>query len=129
MDFHFPLPADLGPLKTEPFLIDVDQVPAAYSYSDTQYEIIKEYIQEFEESLDDEHEVGVMLTNFGHSVTMQVTEISYEKSVLMIFRGYVNGVKATLIQHVSQLNFLLTSVPKESGRPKRRIGFLPPGEE
>ena len=97
--------------------------PSAYSYSDTQFEIIKKHIKRFEASLDSEHEVGILLTNFGQSVLMQVTNITYEKSVLMIFRGFVNGNEATLIQHISQLNFLLTKVPKEEGKEKRKIGF------
>ena len=73
--------------------------------------------------MDDEHEVGVMLTNFGQSVLMSVTNITYEYSVLMVFKGFVNGRVATLIQHINQLNFLLTTIEKEPDRPKRRIGF------
>ena len=103
--------------------------PIAYSYSDTQFEILKDYIQKFEASLDDEHEVGLMLTNFGQSVTMTVTSIGYEESVILVFKGYVNGVMSTLIQHVSQLNFLLTAVPRSPEHPKRRIGFSLPEEE
>lgn len=99
-------------------------VPTRYMWSDTQFEIIRDYIERFEASLDPEHEVGVMLTNFGQSVLMNVTNITYEKSVLMIFKGYVNGRESTLIQHINQLNFLLTSVEKESDRPKRKIGFI-----
>ena len=102
---------------------DFQPSPVAYSYSDTQFSIIKKYILDFQASLDDEHDVGVMLTNFGSTVLMQVTSIGYEKSVLMVFRGYVDGREATLIQHVSQLNFLLTSVPKAPDTPKRKIGF------
>ena len=98
-------------------------VPTRYMWSDTQFEIIREYIERFESSLDHEHEVGVMLTNFGQSILMQVTHITYEKSVLMIFKGFVNGREATLIQHINQLNFMLTSVEKEPDRPKRKIGF------
>ena len=98
-------------------------VPTRYMWSDTQFEIIREYIEQFESSLDPEHEVGVMLTNFGQSILMQVTHITYEKSVLMIFKGFVNGREATLIQHINQLNFMLTSVEKEPDRPKRKIGF------
>ena len=64
----------------------VADVPTRYMWSDTQFEIIKEYVEEFEASLDSDHEVGVMLTNFGQSVLMQVTNITYEKSVLMVFR-------------------------------------------
>ncbi len=79
--------------------------PVAYSYSDTQFEIIKKYVIDFQKSLDAEHDIGVMLTNFGSTVLMEVTEIGYEESVLMVFKGYVDGRKATLIQHINQLNF------------------------
>lgn len=107
---------------------EITPLPIAYSYSDTQFEVLQKYIRNFESTLDPEHEVGVLLTNFGQSVIMHVTEISYEESVLMIFKGYVNGKMSTLIQHVSQLNFLLTSVEKEPDRPKRTIGFVSPTE-
>lgn len=115
MDYNFsglPIPVPEVPVH-----------PIAYSYSDTQFEVIKRYIEEFEDSLDPEHEVGLLLTNFGQKTLMQVTSIGYEKSVLMIFRGFVEDREATLIQHVSQLNFLLTSVPKDPKKPKRKIGF------
>lgn len=107
--------------------IDIDfpviDTPVQYMWSETQFEIIKDYVEKFEATLDSEHEVGLILTNFGQSMVMQVTNISYEKSVLMVFKGYVNGNEATLIQHVHQLNFLLTKIEKEPNRPKRTIGF------
>ena len=104
-------------------LPEMPDMPNWYMWSDTQFEIIKEYVEEFEASLDSDHEVGVMLTNFGQSVLMQVTNITYEKSVLMVFKGIVNGREATLIQHINQLSFLLTTIEKEPDRPKRKIGF------
>ena len=108
-------------------LPEIPDMPHWYMWSDTQFEIIKEYIEEFEASLDNEHEVGLMLTNFGQSVLMQVTDISYEKSVLMVFKGIVNGKPATLIQHINQLSFLLTTVPRsDPEKPKRKIGFQMP---
>lgn len=104
---------------------EVPKTPANQMWADTQFEIIKKYIQSFEESLDDEHEVGFLLTNFGQSVLMQVTEVSFEEPVLMVFNGYVDGKPATLIQHINQLNFLLTKIEKEDPKaPKRKIGFL-----
>lgn len=106
----------------------VEPLPIAFAYSDTQFEIIKRRIKEFESSLDEEHEVGIWLTSFGQSVLMQVTEISYEKSVIMVFKGYVNGKMSSLIQHINQLNFLLTSVEKEPEKQKRPIGFRAPEE-
>lgn len=97
--------------------------PISRSYSDTQFKLLKKYIEEYQATLDDEHEVGLLLANFGQQITMQVCEIGYEKSVLLIFKGYVNGKYSTLIQHVSQLNFLITSIEKSPERPKRKIGF------
>lgn len=104
-------------------IVEVPPPPIAYSFSDTQFEIIKKYVLDFQSQLDGEHDVGVMLTNFGSTVLMEVTEIGYEKSVLMVFKGYVNGRMSTLIQHINQLNFLLTSVPKALEEPHRTIGF------
>ena len=102
----------------------VIDTPMKHMWADEQFEILKRYIRQFERSLDAEHEVGLMMTNFGQSVLMQVTQITYEDPVLMVFKGYVNGREATLIQHVNQLNFMLTSVEKEPDRPKRHIGFI-----
>lgn len=97
--------------------------PLQHMWADEQFEILKRYIQEFEQSLDAEHEVGIMMTNFGQLVLMYVQQITYEDPVLMVFKGNVNGREATLIQHINQLNFMLTSVEKEPDRPKRQIGF------
>ena len=103
--------------------------PKENMWADDQFRILREQIQLFEETLDDEHEVGLMMTNFGQTVTMQVMEITYANPVLMIFRGYVNGRKATLIQHINQLNFMLTSVPLLPNEPKRSIGFIDASEK
>lgn len=110
-------------------LPEMPDMPNWYMWSDTQFELIKQYIEEFEASLDPEHEVGMMLTNFGQSVLMQVTEIGYEKSVMLVFKGFVNGRLSTLIQHINQLNFLLTTVDKDPEKPKRKIGFRIPDED
>lgn len=112
-----------------PPVVTIPRIPQAESYSDTQFEIIKNYVQEFQAGLDAEHDVGLLLTNFGQSVLMEVTSISYEFPVLMVFRGFVNGKQSTLIQHVSQLSFLLTSIPKAPDLPKRQIGFSVSQEE
>ena len=103
--------------------ISID-TPAQHMWVDEQFEILKRYIQEFESTLDIDHEVGIMMTNFGQSVLMQVTQITYEDPVLMVFKGFVNGREATLIQHINQLNFMLTSVEKQPDRPKTQIGFI-----
>lgn len=46
---------------------------------------------------------------------------------MLYFYGFVDGQPAQLIQHMSQLNFLITSVEKvDKDKPARRIGFALP---
>jgi len=118
MDFNYDL------IRSQIQNITIPDMPTQHMWSDTQFEIIKRYVEEFEDSLDKEHEVGLLLTNFGQSVLMNVTQIGFEKSVLMVFKGFVNGQEATLIQHINQINFMLTKVPVEPERPKQKIGFV-----
>lgn len=101
-----------------------------YHMADYSYEVIMDRVKEFEEGLDSDHEVGVMLASFGQSVTMTVTDIGYSNPSTLVFYGYVKSDPATLIQHISQLNFLLIAVPKaDPEKPPRRIGFAPPTED
>ena len=98
-----------------------------YKLADWTYEKIMEQIYKFEKNLDAEHEVALKLTSFGSSLTMIVSSIGYQNPDLLYFHGFVNGTEAQLIQHKSQLNFLLTSVERtDKTKPARRIGFLPP---
>lgn len=95
-----------------------------YSHADYQYEIICKNIQDFQNNLDDEHEVGIQLASFGQSILLNVTGIGYSNPCLIHFYGYYNCNKAHLIQHINQLSFLLLAVPKsDPEKPARRIGF------
>jgi len=112
--------------KPLPLTQNYENLPIRHMWSDTQFDIIKKYIQAYEQTLNPDEELGVCLTQFGQTVMMQVTEITYEKSVTLVFRGLVNGVDSVLIQHISQLNFLLTKIKKqieEPPKPRRPIGF------
>ena len=98
--------------------------------ADVIYENLMEEIIDFQNDLDENHEVGVLLASFGSSVLMNVTELGYQNPDMLFFYGYVNGNEARLIQHVSQLNFLLMSVEKEDKtQPPRRIGFRSSSDE
>lgn len=104
--------------------VDMQKAMRNYQLADYQYEVLMETIGEFESELDDNQEVAVQLASFGQSIMMQVTNIGYSNPSLIHFYGYVNGSKSELIQHVSQLSFLLMATPKaEPDRPARRIGF------
>lgn len=101
-----------------------------YSHADWKHEKIMEQIHEFESTLDSDHELAIQLASFGSSVTMVVTEIGYQNPDMLYFYGFVNGKDSQLIQHMSQLNFLLTSVEKEDKtKPARRIGFIISNDE
>lgn len=91
--------------------------------ADRAYEVISKQIQKYQESLNNDEEVGVMLTSFGQSIVMSVTSIGYQNPNLLYFFGYVNEVESQLIQHISQLNFLLTSIKVKDNRTPNRIGF------
>lgn len=95
-----------------------------YSLADWKYEKLVEQLREYENSLDSEHELALCLASFGSTITMAITDVSYQNPDILYFYGYVNGKPAQLIQHVSQLNILLTSVEREDKtKPARRIGF------
>ena len=87
------------------------------------FEEIREYVPAFEKSLRPDQEVGIMLAAYGPSV-MIVTNISFRDPALFVFRGLIDGKEAVLIQHRSQLNFVLTAmdIPDNSSRPGP-IGF------
>ena len=101
-----------------------------YKMADWKYEKIKEQIEEFQADLSDDVDVCVALASFGTSMIMQVTDIGYQNPDLLYFYGYINGNQTQLIQHISQLNFVLMAVKKEKPeRPPRRIGFAVDNEE
>ena len=92
--------------------------------ADYQYKILVSKIKAFEESLDHEHEVAMQFASFGNPTVINVERISYCNPSIIMFNGTIDGNKATLIQHISQLNFLLLAVRKsEPELPPRRIGF------
>lgn len=98
-----------------------------YNLADFKYDIIKEQVNEFQESLEDNEDVMVQLSTFGSGIIMSVETIRFQNSDLLFFIGTINGEKAQLIQHQSQLNFLLLSKKRENPNDKiKRIGFEPP---
>ena len=94
------------------------------------YKKLVEQIREFEADLDQNHEIAIRLASFGTSILMAVEDVSYQNPDMLYFYGKVNGEEAQLIQHTSQLNFLLLAVQKpDPQKPPRRIGFALPTED
>lgn len=107
---------------------------AAKIQSDGNAEQIAYYLlaeaREFQANLPDAEDVAMALVNFGQFTTLLVESIGNIGYNLVRFSGKdSNGKPMELIQHVSQIDFYLTVVPKETPEtPKRKIGFYPDSE-
>ena len=88
------------------------------------YERLILYIKNFEEQLDNEHEVAMGFTGAQAGV-IRIEGIGFFDPDIVTFYGSdPTGTKTQLIQHVSQLNVLLRALPKDSAEDApKRIGF------
>lgn len=103
---------------------DLKKLDRDYFMADWKYEKLKEQIEDFQKNLPDTMDVYVQLASFGSNILMYVDSIGYQNPDMLYFYGTINGNEAQLIQHVSQLNFLLMALPKiESDTEPKRIGF------
>jgi hypothetical protein len=82
-------------------------------------------VRAFEATLDPEQEVGVRLVSFGQTVTLHARSIGFVNPSLIVFIGETEDPQPIqLVQHVSQVNLLLTCVPKlKPEEPSRVFGF------
>jgi len=80
-------------------------------------------VELFEAKLNDDEEIGVKLANFGEASQIHIRHISFNNPNLIVFFGIdQNQHEVTLIQHISQLNFLLIAVKPIAEKPYR-VGF------
>ena len=88
------------------------------------YERLILYIQNFEETLDNEHEIAMGFTG-GDAGVMRIEGMGYFDPDIITFYGSDQmGAKTQQIQHVSQLNVLLRALPTEvQETAPTRIGF------
>ncbi|KPP86706.1 MAG: hypothetical protein HLUCCO07_14340 [Rhodobacteraceae bacterium HLUCCO07] len=88
------------------------------------YERLILYIQNFEEQLDNEHEVAMGFTG-GDTGVIRIEGMGFFDPDIVTFYGSdATGTRTQLIQHVSQLNVMLRALPRQVDRAvPRRIGF------
>lgn len=88
------------------------------------YERLILYIQNFEEQLDNEHEVAMGFTG-GDAGVLKIEGMGFFDPDIVTFYGSdAGGGKTQLVQHVSQLNVMLRALPKEvEAEEPNRIGF------
>ena len=87
-----------------------------------QCEHILNAIQQFENTLDDETEIEFCIGSFGREIKMRVETIGYYNPSIVLFNGFIENEKSSLIQNVNQLNFLIVA-KKKLKEKANRIGF------
>ncbi len=94
------------------------------SPADWAYERLVIYIQNFEEQLDNEHEIAVGFVG-GDAGVLRIEGLGFFDPDIVTFYGKDgDGTKTQLIQHVTQLSVMLRAIPKESEAvDAKRIGF------
>ena len=106
-------------MKYDSMLVPPDQPHRASGI----LEKIKASVRAFEQTLQPGEAVGVMLAAYGSGI-MAVSEISYLDPDLFVFRGMIDDNEAVLIQHRSQLNFVLMRINAKDTRGRSApIGF------
>lgn len=88
------------------------------------YERVVLYLKNFEEQLDNEHEVAMGFTG-GDAGVLRIEGMGYFDPDIITFYGTdPAGGRTQLVQHVSQLSVMLRALPKEvKGAAPNRIGF------
>lgn len=97
---------------------------ASKSPAEWAYERLILYIQNFEETLDNEHEIAMGFTGAQAGV-MRIEGMGFfDPDIITFYGSDPAGIKTQQIQHVSQLNVILRALPKqvEEAAPTR-IGF------
>ena len=103
----------------------VSQKPVAQkSPAEWAYERLILYIQNFEEQLDNEHEVAMGFAGSDTGVLRIEGMGFFDPDIITFYGSDAVGVKTQLIQHVSQLSVMMRALPKEVEREEpSRIGF------
>ncbi len=98
---------------------------AVANYASEFHKRLVDWIGRFDAELDEAHEVGVRLVNFGQAVVFHLENVGYWNPSLITFSGKTEqGDPVELIQHVNQISVSLMKVTRQDpSKPKRRIGF------
>lgn len=87
------------------------------------YQNLLRCVHDFQNTLEETEEIGLQLANFGLASELRIRNIYYLNPNIIEFHGLnLQDNKVTLIQHTSQLNFMLTAVKPFEAKPYR-IGF------
>ncbi len=100
------------------------QSAAGKSPAQWAYERLIMYIKNFEETLDNDHEVGMGFVG-GDAGVIRVEGLGfYDPDIITFYGSDMAGAKTQIVQHVSQMNVMLRAAPKHIDQEApNRIGF------
>lgn len=121
---------NISMLRAKSFVEQMTEINQPYTAKSIFNELVQR-IQRFESELNQEQEVGMQLVNFGQSTQFSVSRLGYTDPSIIWFEGVLSdGSSVQLVQHVSQISFLMVALKREHPeKPKAQIGFLCPVEE
>lgn len=95
-----------------------------YHLADWACERVIETINEFENTLPNDCEAGIVITQFSNTPIL-IKDVRYWNPDILIFDGlHPDGSEVQIVQHVSQLNLCLKTVKRQNPEePRRKIGF------
>lgn len=86
--------------------------------------VIGQKIVEFQSTLSEVQDVVLQIIQFNNAVTLYVTGVYHLGMGLVVFQGLdSNNIPYEIVQHINQINVLMTAVPKPAEVPHRKIGF------
>lgn len=112
------------PTKTAPDTGAIKNAGKPKSAARWAYERLILYIQNFEKTLDNEHEVAMGFAGSDSGV-IRIEGMGYFDPDIVTFYGSdPEGAKTQLVQHVTQLSVMLRALPKQTPAvAPNRIGF------
>jgi len=84
------------------------------------YKSLRDGFRQFEAELDTDHEIAIRLVSLGKEVDFRPEKIGFTVPNLITFIGVTDfGERVQLVQHVSQLSYMLRAVKKLQDQPTR----------
>lgn len=97
--------------------------PRSLSSSEVVFDQVADTLHAFEETLSAEEEIGAYLVNAPGAKVMHIERVERRGREMIAFHGVnEHGKTMLLLQHCTQVNILLTALPKLHDTA-RRIGF------
>lgn len=120
----------LSKLVTKPDTITAELINSLDKQNNTQafYNQLVASLNEYDEMMGDDHEVGVKLANFSQTDAFYLSSLNYNSPFLITFMLSQKDSQenVVVIQHINQVSISIIKLPlRDSNKPKRKNRFGP----